>query len=63
MKRFREPRLSPEAEAYLEDLRTLSDDEFRLKRAWDDSTYRIADARRRGVVLSDRFQRKGTTKP
>ena len=63
MKRYRELPLSPEAEAYLTDLRELSDEEFRQKRAFVEVRGRGEDARRRGDVLSNRFARKGTTRP
>jgi len=62
VKRYHEPELSPEAAAYLADLRALSAEAFREKRTLEEALDRSGEARRRGDVLSERFQRKGTTK-
>jgi hypothetical protein len=58
--RFREPTLSPEAAAYLAELRALSADEFREKRVLEETMERSRIARSNGRVVSARFRNTGS---
>jgi len=62
VKRFREPTLSPEALAYLAELRALSPDEFREKRTHAEIQERSVIRQRAGQIVSARFRQTGSLK-